>query len=106
MGQMHYMQSELPQKLELPQPMLLEPDLLRHLPGIKQVRLGTAEAVIEYKSGLQRTITADQHLIYTLLSFLVPVQFSAKFQTLLEYNRAMDGLDEDTEEVDILDIAG
>lgn len=78
-------------------------DLRTHnLPNICQILVGATDAVIYYKNGLRPTrISAmdKQTLLELLSSFLVPVQYSSEFKTLQAYNSAVDGLEEQTQDI-------
>lgn len=72
-------------------------ELIKHLPGIKRILVYNAfDAVIIYKSGLVRTLHSDESIYKLLESFLVPVRHSSDFKSILDYNRAIEGLDEVT----------
>lgn len=76
--------------------------LIRHLPGIANIVIEDQTATICYKSGLTKQLTSDapEGPLWLLSEFLVPVQYSGEFKSILDLNRALDGMLEATDSID------
>jgi hypothetical protein len=75
---------------------------LHNLPGISRIMVGNTTAVIYYIEDRPATrLSADdyQKLVALLSSFLVPREHNKEFLTIESYNKAVDGLEEVTQEI-------